>query len=121
MSAILHETPYGTYLFPHEGTLVAFPRFYSQADRYGFEIADTGGGCTALFRDFELADGTLVTMVATDTGGLSHAIEPGEPVMLGVYPRGETSSEALTCWIQTDDFGPPSDISGTVAEGSTRC
>jgi len=93
----LHETPYGTFLFPHDDVLIDYPRFYA-GETYGFEIVDTGGGCTAWRREFLLPDGTPVTMVATDTDGISHVLEPNEPVMLGVYERDHEFEEALACW-----------------------
>jgi hypothetical protein len=108
MTPTLHETPYGTFLFPHGEALIDYPRFYS-GETYGFDIIDTGGGCTAWRREFLLPDGTPVAMVATDTSGISHALEPGEPVMLGVYDREREYEEALACWIQSEARVPPED------------
>jgi hypothetical protein len=105
MSAVLTETTYGTFVFPHGDTLIDYPTFW--CERYGFEIVDTGGGCTSWWRDFVLADGMPVTLIATDIDGTSHAVEPGEPVMMGIYPRGQECCEAIALWIQSGAGLPP--------------
>ena len=87
---VLEKQPDGTFVFAHEGTIVQNPclstcgRFAVSPDQYGFDVWDTGGGCKAWGRFFQLENGRSVHMLVTDrNGGID--FDPGEPAVLGVY------------------------------------
>lgn len=119
----LDETEHGTYTFEHGGVAIHDPmssecgrfRYAVNQDEsiprgYGFDIIETGGGCTAWARDFTLY-GRAVQMLVTDTGGLNHAIEVGEDSLIGVYAQ---DSENFVTWTQkaesTMEESPPENI-----------
>jgi len=58
---------------------------------YGFEIIDTGGGCTAWHKD--LGDGHCALLTSFDGG--SHHFERGESLIFGLYDTDDYCSEAL--------------------------
>ena len=73
MKKLLKSTDAQTFVFEDEqtGQLISNPlwnpEMTSHADpkRYGFEVWDTGGGCTANGQEFDL-DGKKVIMLLTD-------------------------------------------------------
>ena len=75
-------------------------------EMYGFNVAQTGGGCTAWWQDF-LLDGKRVHMMLTDDSGMTHKIDPSDRLLVGVYTDGD-ESDAILCWEQ-DNFPLDSD------------
>lgn len=97
----LIETPFGTYGFNLNGVLItgflngentieqynpAALESSKTPHDYGFTVVDTGGQCTAWRQDFELR-GQPVHMLITDASGMTHAIDPVDRVLIGVYDQ----------------------------------
>ncbi|MDT8992776.1 hypothetical protein RQP54_18025 [Curvibacter sp. APW13] len=118
----LFKTPFGTYAFHFNGTpITGFlnsenttqqynPNDHASAkipESYGFTVVDTGGQCTAWHQPFDL-DGRQVYMRITDMDGLTHAIEPTERVLVGVYDQ---DGQEIAGWDQVnwplDEQNPP--------------
>lgn len=68
---------------------------------YGFEVIDTGGGCTAWFQKFML-DGKPVHMLITDDGGMTHKAEPGDRIIVGVYHSDQGGQDEIVVWEQAN-------------------
>lgn len=97
-----------TFAFVAGGVQVTYPaestcgRFLCTPKTYGFEVWQTGGGCTAWGRAFTL-DGAKVDMLITHPEGLDHDFTPGEPCCIGVY---DENHENFTTWVQSADCNP---------------
>ncbi len=85
----------GTFAFFADGVEIEWPlattcsRFPVQPDFYGFEVASTGGGCSAWARDFTF-QGRRLAMLITDVGGCEHEVSDDDAtILLGVYEDGE--------------------------------
>lgn len=96
----------GTFAFVAGGVEIEWPltstcgRFSVDPSHYGFEVYETGGGCTAWRRDFKLDDGRAVYMLVTDDD-LSHRIPlNADGVALGVYL--EESDDFVGWWVNAD-------------------
>lgn len=87
----LRDTGEGRFAFTFRGTEIFNPcssecgRFVVSPRYYGFQIWDTGGGCTAWGRNFVGVDGTPLQMLVTAPIDESHEIEPSGACMVGVY------------------------------------
>jgi hypothetical protein len=84
----------GTFVFTADGVEIEWPlattcaRFPVQPDFYGFEIASTGGGCTAWARDFTYK-GRRVCMLITNADSGHEVSDDDAAIVLGVYEDGE--------------------------------
>lgn len=97
MRTLLTRQPEGNYTFVHEGVEIVNPAMASRGqinpEHYGFELIDTGGGCTAWCREFRLESGLNVYMLLTQD--CSHLIDIELPVEVGVYRELEDDSDAI--------------------------
>jgi hypothetical protein len=101
LKTLLYQEGDKTYAFLNAGDLIEHPAMASRGQvspaLYGFEIIDTGGGCTAWRQDFVLEDGRKVFMLLTQE--LSHELDVEEPVEIGVYIENpEDGDECLAFW-----------------------
>lgn len=82
------ETP---FVFSHNGVEIENPtlsecgRFNISPEYYGFTIWQTGGGCTAHGREFNL-DGQNVIMLITN-GDLCHVTDDATHFVVGLYDQ----------------------------------
>lgn len=114
--------PDGSFSFDHGGIDIVDP-FASECGRfqwsveeptfspahYGFNVVDTGGGCTSWRNDgFMLPDGRPAYMVITDTDGTSHTVGADETMLVGVYALLEDADneESLALWERSRGAGP---------------
>ena len=98
------NTPEVPFVFEDEqtGQLISNPLWnpemssYADPKRYGFEVWDTGGGCTAHGQEFDL-DGKKVIVLLTDEG--SELIKPDTTVgVLGLYDEDGNEFDKTTYW-----------------------
>ena len=111
----LIQTDLGTFMFEHRGIGIHYPvlsecgRFPVSPTYYGFDVADTGGGCTAWRRDFTF-NGEPVFMLITSAADATHEVSPFETIGLGVYAD---SCDWFVNWDQSSgnlDDCPPTNI-----------
>lgn len=91
MKKIFKSTDSEAFVFEDEqsGQLISNPLWnpemtaHADPKRYGFEVWDTGGGCTAHGQEFDL-DGKKVVMLLTD-GNLHHIDSETVSATVGLY------------------------------------
>jgi hypothetical protein len=96
------HTPEVLYVFEHNGMVIDNPLWnpemtaHSDPKRYGFEVWDTGGGCTAHAQEFDL-DGKKVVMLLTDQD--SACIKPDTAVgVAGLYDEDGNEFDKPVYW-----------------------
>jgi hypothetical protein len=104
MKKLYKSTDSASFVFEDEqtGQLISNPlwnpEMTSHADpkRYGFEVWDTGGGCTAHCQEFDL-DGKKVVMLLTDQD--SACIKPNTAVgVAGLYDEDGNEFDNPVYW-----------------------
>ena len=115
----LHATSADTFAFDCGGIEITDPltsscgRFeYNPRDpatesvpaEYGFSVYGTGGGNTA-WRAECMIGTTPVYMLITDDN-LSHEVECGMPITVGVYMDDDENEECIACWVQSREADP---------------
>lgn len=68
---------------------------HANPERYGFQVWNTGGGCTAHGQEF-LLDGEVVTMLVTDD--LYHIEDDTEKALVGILNKEWEEIPNLLCW-----------------------
>jgi hypothetical protein len=104
MKKLFKSTDAQTFVFEDEqsGQLISNPLWnpemtsYADPERYGFEVWDTGGGCTAHGQEFDL-DGKKVIMLLTDQD--SACIKPNTAVgVAGLYDEDGNEFDKPVYW-----------------------
>lgn len=97
-----------TFSFLHEGVDIFYPaasvcgRFPVSPAEYGFQVVDTGGGCTAWRREFMLEGEPVHMLITAGADGCNHELTPYGTLTLGVY------ADSGAWWVTWDqDFGSP--------------
>lgn len=119
----LTRMPDGTFTFEAFGVSIHYPlastcgRFSAQPSDYGFEVYNTGGGCTAWRREFTL-DGRPAYMLLTD-GDLSDEMQRGDTIEVGVYADDE-HGECIASWWANEDGPIPAHVQAADEEAARR-
>jgi hypothetical protein len=96
------HTPEVLYVFEHNGMVIDNPLWDSEMtshvnpEHYGFEVWDTGGGCTANGQEF-LLDGETVVMLLTD-GNLHHVEDDTLVATVGLYDQNVEELPGKLYW-----------------------
>lgn len=112
----LTQTDFGTYAFAKDGVCITgflnnenSIETYDPAsgdesipEGYGFDVLETGGGCTAWHQDF-LLEGKKVHMLITDVSGTTHKIYPADNLLIGVYSDDDGCAQnEILLWEQAN-------------------